>query len=335
MKTDAKTTIQDISVKAGVSPSTVSRVLTGSAPVSEAKREIIEATIRQLNYKPNFLARSLRTKKTFSLGLLLNDITNPFYSHIARGIEDDAIHQGYSLILCNTNEDPQRELHYLKVLQDKQVDGIILGPTTGNSAFIRELAGQIPIVLVDRPLAGAAISTVIVDNESSAHQATQYLLDKGHHRIALVSWQQDIFTQRQRRAGYQRALVEAGLPLNPADVILVPRLNSEMAADLTGQFLRCKPAPTAIFALNNQLGLGVLSAIHALKLKIPDDISLIIFDDLPIFSLHTPPISVIAQPAFEIGQQAIQLLLHQIKDPDNYTPETVVLPTQLMIRESA
>ncbi len=331
-----KVTIQDISRAAGTSASTVSRVLTGSATVSKEKRDAIEQVIKRLNYRPSHIARSLKTSTTYSVGLLLNEIDNPFYSAVARGIEEETNRYGYSLILCNTNEDPVRELQYLHVLQDKRVDGIILGPTGGNSDFIIEVAQQIPVVLIDRTIPDSSISAVIVDNEDGAYKATRYLLEKGYRSIALITWQQDITSMQQRFEGYQRALHEAGLAVDPANLIKVPRLTSETTAEFTLRFLkRQHSTPTAIFALNNQLGLGVLSAIHTLHLRIPDDMAVVIFDDLSMFSFYTPTISVISQPAFEIGQQAIRCLLRQINQPENYIPETVVLPTALIVRESA
>ena len=333
MKTNQRITIQDISRRARVSPSTVSRVLTGSATVSQEKRAAVEEAIQSLNYKPSLIARSLRTNKTFSLGLLVNDITNPFYSNLARGVEEEALDQGYSLILCNINEDPERELHYLKVLRSKHVDGIILGPTGGNSEFIVEISQQIPTLLVDREITGSNIGVVTVDNEWGAYQATRYLLQRGHQNIGLATWQQDILTMRQRFAGYQRALDEYGLHVDLANIMKVPRLTAETTDEIAQQFLKRDTPPTAMFALNNQLGLGVLSAIHRLGLRIPHDIALVVFDDLSIFSLYTPPISVVRQPAFEIGTRAIQRLLQEISEPASYTPQVDILPTELVIRD--
>ena len=327
-------TIEDISHRAGVSPSTVSRVLTGSAAVSKKKREAVEEAIQLLNYSPSLVARSLRTNTTLSLGLLLNDITNPFYSNLARGVEEEAIQHGYSVILCNINEDPERELHYLKVLQSKQVDGIIVGPTGGNSEIIIELSHHIPVVLIDRQIPGSGIGAVLVDGEQSACEATRFLIEKGHREIGLVMWQQDIPTMAQRYAGYKRAMNDAGIEVDPSHLVKVPRLSTETTAEVVQQFLEHRKPPTAMFALNNQLGLGTLSAVRNTGLTIPDDIALIIFDDLFIFSLYTPSISVIRQPAFEIGQEAIIRLIQQMKDPENYSPQVIMLPAELIIRES-
>ncbi|MFC1959537.1 LacI family DNA-binding transcriptional regulator [Chloroflexota bacterium] len=328
-----KVTIQDISLESGVSPSTVSRVLTGKAPVSQEKREAVQLAIKQLNYRPNHLARSLKTNTTFSVGLLLNDIANPFYSAIVRGVEEEANRQGYSVILCNTNEDPERELHYLQILQDKQVDGIIVGPTDHNAAYICELAQQIPLIFVDRQVDDKKVSAVVVDNEASCYRATQLLIEHGYQRIALLR-QNEIATMEERYHGYERALLTAGIPLDPSLVIRVECLSWERACELTEQLFASFDRPPAIFALNNQLGLGALSAIQRVGLTIPDDIALIIFDDMAAFSLLTPPITVIKQPAFAMGEQAMRLLLKQMQTTKGINPEVITLPTELVERAS-
>ena len=330
-----RVTIQDISRESGTSPSTVSRVLTGSAPVSREKREVVEQAIKRLNYRPSHLARSLKTNVTYSIGLLLNDITNPFYSAVARGVEDEASRHGYTLILCNTNEDPQREMQYLEVLQDKQVDGIVVGPTGNNVELICDIARHTPVVQIDRQLDCPDIPAVVVDNEEGGYRATRLLIEKGHRRIGIYKWRMKIATSEDRLRGYERALCEAGIPVDPSLVIEVPGLPSEQTPDLAQKSLESESPPTAIFAINNQLGLAVLDAIRKVGLRIPDDIALVVFDDLVAFHLFTPPITVIRQPAYAIGEQAMQLLLRQMKDPEHFSPEVIVLPTELIIRESA
>lgn len=328
-----KVTIQDISAVSGVSPSTVSRVLTGKAPVSHEKREAVQLAIDRLNYRPNYLARSLKTDTTYSVGLLLNDITNPFYSAIVRGVEEEANSLGYSVILCNTNEDPERELHYLQILQDKHVDGIIVGPTDHNAQFICELAQQIPLVLVDRQVLDKEVSAVVVNNEESCHQATQLLIERGHRRIGLLR-QSEIATMEERYQGYAQALTQAGIPLDPTLIIQVEGISWKRACDLAEDLLVRPDRPSAIFALNNQLGLGALCAIQRAGLTIPDDIALVTFDDMTAFSLVTPPITVIKQPAFTMGQQAMSLLLKQMQDSSGTKPQTVTLSTELVERAS-
>jgi LacI family transcriptional regulator len=327
-------TIQDISELSGTSPSTVSRVLTGNAVVSPAKRAAIEAAIQRLNYRPSHLARGLKTRTTFSIGLLLNDITNPFYSAIARGAEEVANQEGYSLILCNTDEDPARELQYLQVLEDKHVDGVLLGPTGHNQHSLYDLAERIPVVQVDRQIQPNVLSAVLVDNEKGAYSAVQTLIQRGHSRISFIGWKENITTMRQRYAGYLHALAEAGIPAEPHRIIHAERLSAPHTANLILPLLQSRERPTALFACNNQLGLGALSAIQQAGLRIPQDIALIIFDDLEVFAVIKPSITVVRQPASEIGQEAMRLLIRQIEAPDDSPPQTVILPTELILRES-
>jgi LacI family transcriptional regulator len=302
--------------------------------VSSEKRQAVEQAIQRLNYRPSHIARSLKTSTTYSVGLLLNDITNPFYSAVAQGVEEEANRCGYSLILCNTNEDPQRELQYLEVLQDKQVDGIILGPSGRNADYICALAEHKPLVQVDRLINCPIIPSVLVDNEGGAYQAMRLLIERGHRRIAVFRWQKEITTMTQRYAGYERALREADVPVDSSLVIDVPPLKSGQATILARRLLEQKSRPTALFALNNQIGLGVLGAIQQLGLRAPQEVALIIFDDLDFFKVVKPSISAVSQPAFQIGEQAMHLITKQIEQADQYVPEIIVLPTEVILRES-
>jgi LacI family transcriptional regulator len=308
-------------------------VLTGSAPVSPDKRAAIEDAIQRMGFRPSFVARSLRTQTTRSIGLLINDVTNPFYSAVAKGVEDEANRHGYSLILCNTSEDSERELQYLHILRDKQVDGIIFGPMGENADFIRALAHRIPLVQVDRRLAGAEIETVMADNEGGARRATRLLLDHGHRRIGVMTWNAQVMVLGQRVAGYERALAEEGLPVDPALIAEVPRFNPALIVEAAARLLTTQH-PTALFALNNQLGLGALRAIRALGLRIPADVALVVFDDLEVFDLMTPRITAVEQPAMMMGQRAVQLLVERIAGPADRPPQVVVLPTNMCLRES-
>lgn len=330
-----KVTIHDISTESGTSPSTVSRVLTGSAVVSEDKRKAVEEAIRKLNYRPSHIARSLKTRTTQSIGLLLNDITNPFYSAVARGAEDEANRHNFSLILCNTNEEAARELQYLHLLEDKQVDGIILGPTGKNISPVQDLADRHPIVQIDRYLDSVEASIVKVDNEGGAYAATRLLIEKGHQRIAVLRWGKQITTMKERYDGYERALVEAGLPVDPNLVVDVPALDIAQTMDMVRSVMTRPDRPTAVFALNNQIGSAAIGVIHQLRLQIPEDVALIVFDDLDYFTLIRPSISAVSQPAFEIGVQAVRLLMRQAQARGAPHPaEQIILPTELVIRES-
>lgn len=325
-------TIQDVARAAGTSVSTVSRVLTGSAQVSPDKRTAVEAAIRQLGFRPSHLARSLRTSTTHTISLLIEDIANPFYSAVARGAEDVASRHGYTVLLCNTNDDPSRELAYLRLLRDKHVDGIILGPTGHNVEMIRRLAQRIPVVQVDRRLDDADIAAVLVDNEGGAYRATRALLARGHERIAVFGWDAPITTMVQRLAGYERALREAGSPVDASLVIRVPR-HSPALPDVVQGVIESRH-PTALFALTNQFGLAALRAIQVMRLRVPAEMALIVFDDLDFFSLASPPVTAVEQPALTMGERAMQFLIERIERAPERLPEVTILPTQLVMRAS-
>jgi LacI family transcriptional regulator len=329
-----KITIQDISKAAGTSPSTVSRVLTGSASVSPEKREAIEDAIKRLKYRPSHLARGLKTSITYSVGLLLNDITNPFYSAIARGVEDVALEHGYSLILCNTSEDPSREIHYLQVLQDKHVDGVILGPTEQNEDFLRDYAIRIPTVQVDRQLPDLALSSVVADNEAAGYAATRYMIERGHRRIHVFCWRWHVSSLNERLNGYKRALSEYDIAFEPALIIDIEGHTIENACLIAEKWFANGALPVAVLALNNQLGLGILKAAHALNLSIPDQLALVVFDDQDVFALLRPSVTAIEQPAYQIGKRAMEMLLERIDGSDEQPPQVVVLPMELIVRES-
>lgn len=330
----SKVTIRDVAEKAGTSVSTVSRVLTGSAPVSGDLRAVVEQAIDELGYRPSLVARSLKMQTTFTIGLLVNDIMNPFFGAVARGVEEEANRHGYSLILCNTDENPRRELKYLQILRDKQVDGIIFGPTGDNVDFICSLAESIPLVQVDRQISGVELPAVLVDNEESAYQATRLLIERGRERIAMLGWGMNITTSTEREAGYNRALREAGIAVDSRLIARPAQFSHSTLVAAADELLRQEPMPSAIFAANNRFGIAALAVIRQLGLSVPEDVALVVFDDIDAFSLMTPSITAIAQPAFQMGQVAMQAMLDVIRTPDAASPAVHVLPTELIVRES-
>jgi DNA-binding LacI/PurR family transcriptional regulator len=330
-----KVTIRDVAREAGTSVSTVSRVLTGRARVSEAKRRAVQKAITRLGFRPSQIARSLKTNVTRTVGLLINDITNPFYAALARGAGEEAARHGYSLILCNTGDRAELELQYLHVLRDKQVDGIIFGPCGDNLEDLRELARYVPLVQVDRRLPDLATAAVVTDNEGGAYQAVRHLISRGHRRIGLLSCDLRITTLSLRAVGYTHALQEAGLPLDPSLKALAPNLEPAGTRAAAQQLLELEPRPSAILALNNQLGLGALQAIREARLRMPRDVALMVFDDLDLFALVSPTVSAISQPAYALGQRAMECLVGRIEDAGERLPEVIVLPVRLMLRESA
>lgn len=330
-----KVTIREVAKASGKSISTVSRVLTGSDRVSEEARQAVNKAIEELGYRPNQTARGLKTTSTKTVGLLLNDITNPFYSSIAKGAEEVAKERGYTMMFSNVNEDADIELINLKMMHDRSVDGIIFGPTGGNLDFIKYLNRIIPIVQIDRKLEDLDAPAVIVDNEKAAYQATKTLIDLEHQNIGIIQWKAGVHTPKDRMQGYLRALKEAGIQPDPENMVKAKEFAPRKTSDLARRLIEKEDRPSAIFALNNQLGIGAFRAIREAGLRIPEDVALIVFDDLETFALTTPTISAVSQPAFSIGKKAMKLLLGRIEDgQEDEVSETVVLPTHFVQRQS-
>ncbi len=312
---------------------TVSRVINNSSYISQETRERVEQAIAELGYIPNTLARSLRFKQTKTIALVLSDITNPFFTTITRGVEDTASEQGFSVMFCNTDESQGEEIGYLNVLLQKQVDGVLLVPascTPESVSFVQDRGT--PVVLLDRYIADARVDSVRGDSEQGAYEAVRYLLELGHQRIALVNGPQSVSTGVDRAAGYRRALVEAGLS-SGADRVYYGKFTSEGGYQTARQALAVKPLPTALFAANNFIALGAYRAIRELGLRVPEDISIVAFDDLPL--VMEPFLTVVAQPAYEIGQRATELLLARLAGDGPAEVQEIVLPTHMIVRRSS
>ncbi|GIL14046.1 MAG: LacI family transcriptional regulator [Chloroflexota bacterium] len=327
-------TIGDVAKRAGVSAMTVSRVINNSGYISQETRERVEQAIAELGYVPNALARSLRFKRTKTIALILTDITNPFFTTLARGIEDAASEQGFSVIFCNTDESQDEEAEYLSVVVQKQVDGVLLVPASSSSESVTFLRDRgVPCVLLDRRLPGAAVDTVRGDSEAGAYQLTRHLLDLGHRRIALLNGPSSVSTAEDRLAGYRRALDEAGL--SSAASVYEGSYTVEGGYRTAKKMLAAAPRPTAVFAANNFIAIGALRVLREAGLRVPDNLSLVAFDDLPTTMMIDPFFTVIGQPAYEMGQRATQLLLEHLAGQSPAEPQEIVLPAQLIVRRSS
>lgn len=327
-------TISDVAKRAGVSPVTVSRVINNAANVSPATRENVRRAIEELGYVPSGVAQSLRSKRTRSLALLVPDITNVFWTTVARGVEDTAQSRGYSVLLCNTDENTAKQLRYLEVVVSQRVDGVIIAPCDAEAQNLARLRQrQVPTVVIDRCVRDWEVDTVRGDSLGGARALVDHLVRLGHRRIAVISGPPGTSTAQDRVAGYCLALAGAGLPLDPA---LVKRgeFRSTSGERLTRQLLAVVPRPTAIFAANNAIAVGVLGALQQAGLGVPHDVALVSFDDLPDTSRLFPFLTVIVQPAYDIGSHAAQLLLERLEAGADLPPRHVELPTQLIIRRS-
>jgi DNA-binding LacI/PurR family transcriptional regulator len=329
-------TRNDVARLAGVSTATVSYVVNnGPRPVSEETRQKVLQAIKSLEYQPSAVARSLKTKKTTTIGVIVSDILNPILSAIAKGIEDAILPQNYNMILCNSDEDPVREFTFLHMLLAKQVDGIILLPTCENQRFLFFLVEQkkMPIVLLDRQIEGLTVDSLLFENYFGAYQATQHLINLGHKRIGLVGLPRCLTPGQERTLGYDRALRDAGIPYCP-DLVVEGGFKAEKAYELARTIIELPDPPTALIVSSNQLLNGVLHYAKDHHLSIPKDFSLVVFDDVPFYSYCTPSITAIHTDADGFGRQAASMLESQIHGEKPHLPRTIRFPFDLILRES-
>jgi LacI family transcriptional regulator len=327
-------TINDVARRAEVSPVTVSRVINKARNVSPATRERVEQAIQELGYVPSAAARSLRSKRTRTMALVVPDITNAFWTTVARGVEDAAQSCGYSVLLYNTDETPGKQLRYLDVIASQRVDGVIIAPYDSDARNLATLrARNIPIVVIDRRIQGWEVDTVCGDSVSGARALVRHLIDLGHQRIAMISGPLNTSTAEDRVSGYCLALSEAGIPVSPS-LIKRGEYHAPSGERLTYQLLDEDLNPTAIFAANNAIAMGVIDALEKRGLRIPQDVALVCFDDLPNASRFFPFLTVAVQPAYDMGLNAAQLLLSRLDDEVSWPARHVVLPTRLIIRYS-
>lgn len=328
-------TRDDVAKLAGVSSATVSYVInSGPRPVSEETRRRVVQAIEALDYVPSAAARSLKIKRTGTIGLMIPDILNPIFAELAKVIEDELLAAGHSVILCNSYEDPRRELVYLNMLWGKQVDGLVLISTSRNvQTLYRFEKAKKPIVLVDRRVPHLAADCVLPDNEAGSYQAVRHLIACGHTRIGLINLPASLTPGEGRLAGYVRALGEAGLRLDPALVKEGPYTGKEGAATFRAM-LELPRRPTAIFISNNRLALGALQAIKGLGLRMPDDIALAVFDDPSFYAVMTPSITAVSTPLQRYATEATALLKARLSGSYTGAPRSVVIPQRLAVRES-
>ncbi|HEX5810084.1 MAG TPA: LacI family DNA-binding transcriptional regulator [Anaerolineales bacterium] len=326
-------TIREVAESAGVSYATVSHVINNTRIVSPETRERVLAAMNTLNYRPNMLARSLRQGKTNTLGLVLPDSANPFFAEISRAIEDEAFKKGYSVFLCNTELDTERELFYVDVLSKKQVDGIIFvaaGDQADSLDFLRHR--NMPVVMIDRDLPNVEVDAVLTDHQQGGWLATRHLIELGHTHIACIAGPSSITPSAERITGYRMALEQAGLPCDE-NLIVRGDYHAQSGMEATRLILEMNPRPTAIFALNDLMALGALRAAAEAGYSVPRDLAIIGYDDLELAHFTNPPLTTIAQPKKEIGAQAVNLLVDRMSSR-NRPPSRVVLAPALIVRRS-
>ncbi len=328
-------TIKDVAAHAGVSVATVSAVINSNKYVSPDLAHRVHESIAALGYERNSLAQGLKKHTSQTIGLIISDITNPYFTSVARGVEDVANARGYSLILGNTDEDLKKEMSYFRLLESKRADGLIVAVTLGNHGYLRSWpANRLPVVSIDRLPSELSVDAVLIDNVAGAHQAVEHLITLGHERIGIVTGLPGITTTEERLTGYQQALEAHGIPLDPA---LIAEGNSRIDGGERAalQLLTQKAAqPTALFVTSGLMVIGALQAIDWVGLRCPQDIALVGFDDFEWAAVMHPRLTTVRQPTYEIGQKAAQLLFERLEKRDT-APQIVRLQPQLIIRESS
>jgi LacI family transcriptional regulator len=328
-----KITVKDVSQAAGVSTATVSRVLAGFDEVSEETRQRVLEAAKTLNYQPNRNARNLRKNTTSKIGVIISDIQNPFFGSVVRGIEKVTIKDDYTIILGNSDEDPERENKLIAMLLEEGVAGIVLVPTNADVGSYGPLFGSgTPIVVIDRQLPLSNLDMVLVNGAAGAELAVDHLVSLGHKKIGYVGGMKHLSVMHEREQGYLNALKKHNLPIIP-EYLRQGNNRQDGGHDAVCELLSLEQPPTAILIANNLMTLGGLQAIHESGLEIPEQVSLVGFDDMDWATSLRPPLTVVAQPAYEMGETAASILLDHIRNLEQ-PHRIVVLDTRLIIRAS-
>ena len=328
-------TIKEVAKKARVSVGTVSNVLCGTVPVSEKLRERVQNVIRELDYHPNHVARSLKIKQTKMLGMVVSDITNPFFPQMVRGAEDAAWKHSYVLLTLNSDDRVERERQVLSALRARRVDGILLVASAADndvSHILGTVDSGIPVVLVDRQVGGVNLDSITADNLAGSQMAVEHLISSGHRRIGMLTGKLHLQIARDRYQGYRKALAGAGIPFDEA-LLRDGVFRAEGGYHAALSLLR-EERPEAVFTANAMMALGFLKAAAECGLRCPDDVALATFDDTTFSEAVRPQLTSVAQPAYDLGYQAVELLIHRIVEP-GCDVTNIVLPTELRVRESS
>ncbi len=326
------TNIKEVAEAAGVSTATVSRVLAGKPHVRAELRQRVLSAAEDLDYRPNLVARSLRAQKSNIIGLIVADIRNPFFTSVSRAVEDVAYAQGMSIFLCNSDENQDKEIMYLKQMHGENVAGIIFSPTRQTAdAFSETVDTDLPMVVIDRRVRDSDVDSVLIDNVESTYQLIDHLINDGHRRIGAMFGIAST-TGRERRKGFAQAIQDHSLELEP-ELVSYVNAREEEGYEAVKKLLERPDRPEAIFTSNGLLATGAFRALRESQLAIPDEIAFATFDDTPWASLVEPPVTVMQQPTYEIGKTATELLLERIKEPARATRQ-IVLSSTLVVRRS-
>jgi DNA-binding LacI/PurR family transcriptional regulator len=334
MSDERSVTIKDVAAHAAVSVATVSAVMNENKYVSPELAQRVRESIAILGYQRNSFARGLKTQVSHSIGIIIPDITNPFYTNIARGVEDVAHAHDYSLIIGNTDEDPEKEKKYLQLLESKQADGLIIAITDHSHDYLQAMPLQkLALVGIDRSLIDLGIDTVMVDNKEGARTAIEHFIGLGHRRIGLMMGVPGISPTEERLAGYIEALEKHGIAVNH-DLIVITRPRVDGGEKGALQLLSLEDPPTALFMIDGTMMIGALQTIAKFGMRCPEDIALAGFDDFTWASVMRPHLTVVDQPTYEIGRQAAHLLFERLQHQERRPAREIRLKTRFIVRES-
>ncbi|WP_035294186.1 LacI family DNA-binding transcriptional regulator [Clostridium sp. KNHs214] len=331
-------TIKHIADKAGVSLATVSRVLNDSGYVKEETRKKVVQAIKELNYTPSAIARSLTKKKTNVIGVVVPDINNPHFGELIKGISKVVDAANLNMILCDTDESPDKELKALQLLREQRIEGIIVSPTSNENDFNSECLNTlenlgIPIVLLDGDVKYSNFSGVFVDNIKGAYEGTAALIKEGHNRIAIITGRINSKPAKDRLIGYKKALAANNIDIRE-EYIFYGDYKEESGYKLTKEILNMKERPTAIFSSNNMMTLGCIKALNEHGISIPKDMAMVAFDELKVLNILGMNISFISTPTEEMGRTAMELLLENLKDKEKTQVNRITLHPKLLLKGS-
>lgn len=328
------TTIYDVARHAQVSPSTVSRVLNNRASVDPRLAERVHASVEQLGFRRNHVARNLRRQQTSLWAMIISDVSNPFFTSMVRGVEDVAQRAGFSVVLCNSDEDLEKEARYIIAAESNRMAGVLISPSSPSDTDLTPLvrAGT-PVVVIDRRLPHAKVDTVLGDNAAGASAATAHLIGKGYRRVACISGPNDIPTARDRVRGYRAGLRSAGQRPD-ASLLRYADFRESGGYEAMASLLDQPKPPDAVFVGNNLMTVGAMRCLSDRDVSVPADVGIVGFDDIPWAGLVKPSLTTVRQPTYEMGTVAAELLMKRIADPTRKR-HTVTLPTQLIERGSS
>lgn len=330
MKRETRVTMHQIAREAGVSLGTVSHVINATAKVREPLRQRVLKAVKRLGYEPNELSRGLRLNRTSIIGMIIPDITNPFFPGVVRGVEDVAYKHQFRLVLCNTDNDSAKEATYLSQLKSFLPAGILMIPSLDST--VASATGGLPIVCVDRRPENWKGDMVTAANREGAYKAARHLIDMGHRQIGVITGPEHLTNAMERLRGFRQAILDAKLKIAP-EYIQEARFDRVSGYTAALRLLQLLPRPTAIFAMNDLMAMGALLAIRELRLACPGDVSLVSFDGLEQTELTDPPLTTVYQPGYQIGYTAAGLLVERIEGLKAPAKE-IVLDTELRLRAS-